>query len=1360
MCMLASWSYALFAQIPPTPLISGEDVVCPGAEHAYATAFVQGNSWTWSVSSGGIITQNSGNSISVKWTGPMNSTQYVIVAETNPGGLTAEDTLVVLIKSTVLACENHVNISLDQNGLALVDPDMLLDGYYNTYEGFVVSVSNQAGTNYGNVLNCSHIGKALIGKVTDLCTGNSCWSNIKVEDKLAPKFTCPTSPVEVPCNTDLDNYPPPPVVDNCDSNPQVNLAGFQINNADVCNGVWVTKTWFASDQYGNESSCVQVLYINPDAEVDFPPDREWNCTDYFAHPNITAATPYTGILTTTGSGIPGGTGGPYCQYTYLYQDDTLAVCGNTFKIIRTWSVLNWCTGEVILEDEDGDDNEQLIKIVDHTKPVMTVPPITLNATIPGNYPFQCTSLGLLPAPVFTDDCSNVTIRIFTAFGEAVYVNGVDGKQGGYVPTPGLQIGQHNILYKAIDDCGNITEINVTATVTDTHPPTAICDEFTDVNLNILGYAEVFATTFDDGSHDNCCIDRFEVKRMGQPNSAFAPSVLFDCNDSEVMVVVRVYDCFNNYNECMVTALVKDKVAPTCLAPPQKIIPCTQVPADVTQTWLDGFGEASYYDNCSATVVELPWAENINACGEGHIIRFWTVVDNAGNISGNCEQHIYVTPYSDWKIEFPANWFGSCTDSIVIDTLKVLNFGCDMWAVSHKDQLFALANDSACYKIVRTWKIINWCYYDPYVDPIKIPNNPNGFSIDETTYNNYGSYEYQQFIKVYDDTPPTLSYPFSNEFCSLDSNCADGNVFLPLQIDGECSDLFEIVYHIDLFSDFSYELNGTGFFEGKLPLGKHRIVYLVRDGCSNESEITVPFSVIDCKKPTPVCENGLVVELMQTGMVPVCASAFDFKSYDNCPGDLKFSFSSDVADSCRIFTCFDILDQHLVQIWVTDAQGNQDYCETIIIVQDNFFSCDTGIPLEGKVETETSKAVEGVNIQLNSFNNNLSMTTGADGQYSFAGLTAGEDYTVTPSKDDQPLNGVTTFDLVQVSRHILGLQLLDSPYKIIAADANNSKSVTTFDLVEIRKLILSITDKFPNNTSWRFVDKNYLFPNPSNPWQEVFPEVININNLVPPALANDFIAIKIGDVNGSAVANSNFTDATGDRGTDLLVFEMEKQEWQPGETVQVSLRAKDFQSVYGFQFTIDFDQNKLDFQGIVPTALTSPENFGTTLTSVGAVTVSWFETTPVTLDNGEPVITLEFLVKSSCQANGAFGISSRFTHAEAYIGESMDIWSVGLDFMTVSAAGDLAAEGFELFQNVPNPFDNQTAIRFRLPEASQATLTIVDVSGKAVKVIEGRYPAGYSEVRLNRSELPSEGMLYYRLETPAFSATRSMTLVKK
>ncbi len=79
--------------------------------------------------------------------------------------------------------------------------------------------------------------------------------------------------------------------------------------------------------------------------------------------------------------------------------------------------------------------------------------------------------------------------------------------------------------------------------------------------------------------------------------------------------------------------------------------------------------------------------------------------------------------------------------------------------------------------------------------------------------------------------------------------------------------------------------------------------------------------------------------------------------------------------------------------------------------------------------------------------------GASGNYLFENLPTGGDYIITVEKTDNPLDGVTTFDLVQIAKHILQIQLLTSPYFMLQAAVNGSGTNTTLDLVEIRKVIL-------------------------------------------------------------------------------------------------------------------------------------------------------------------------------------------------------------------------------------------------------------------------------------------------------------------
>ena len=112
-------------------------------------------------------------------------------------------------------------------------------------------------------------------------------------------------------------------------------------------------------------------------------------------------------------------------------------------------------------------------------------------------------------------------------------------------------------------------------------------------------------------------------------------------------------------------------------------------------------------------------------------------------------------------------------------------------------------------------------------------------------------------------------------------------------------------------------------------------------------------------------------------------------------------------------------------------------------------------IAGTITTEKGEMVERTTITLGDYEMAPEIT-GATGNYQFDSIPMHGNYQVIPEKDINPLNGVSTFDLVLMSKHILGAQLLDSPYKMIAADVNRSGTITAFDMVQLRQLILNVT----------------------------------------------------------------------------------------------------------------------------------------------------------------------------------------------------------------------------------------------------------------------------------------------------------------
>jgi hypothetical protein len=689
----------------------------------------------------------------------------------------------------------------------------------------------------------------------------------------------------------------------------------------------------------------------------------------------------------------------------------------------------------------------------------------------------------------------------------------------------------------------------------------------------------------------------------------------------------------------------------------------------------------------------------------------------------------------------------------------------------------------------------------------------------TGFTNYGRYIYTQFIKVYDATAPVVTVAeyggptdlcpglVAGQFGDAIGDC-DAAVSIPFSVADACEllngagdlvvsivsaelDAFavdanrdgeikanEFVSDANVLANITNNGDGTFVFAGTFPIITsamgdnivHAVRVLFEDGCGNQVSEIIEFDVVDCKGPAPICINGLTVTLMPqpTGGCAMTIWAVDFEGSPifDCTGQgpqtnngllrvTKFAIyrASDVEAAGAAFvpsptntglTLTEDDDQStVVYIYGFDEEGNYDYCETYVLVQLNA-ACTGGSgigTIAGTIMTEQSDAVEGVEVNLNG-GMAMSMTTNSNGTYSFNNLLLGGDYSVTPYLNATPLNGVTTFDLVLMSKHILGVTPLNSVYKRIAADVNRSETITTLDMIQLRKLILNIDTEFANNTSWRFVDAAYAFPNVTNPWAEEFPELLNENNLSGNVLNANFIGVKIGDVNGSAQANLLSGDDRSLEGQ--LNFSVENVSLKAGNVYTVAFTAGDLAT--GYQGTLALNGAELvDIEYGVATA----ENFGLRFVSDGMITTSWNETNGQ-LAATEVLFSLVLRATQDAELSEVVQVNSRYTAAEAY--KNDNALNLGINF----SHGTVTAAQFELFQNTPNPFQGETMIAFSLPTDESVTLTISDISGRAVKVIKGDYPAGYHKVTLTKQELASgTGVYTYTVVAGAYTASRKM-----
>ena len=90
---------------------------------------------------------------------------------------------------------------------------------------------------------------------------------------------------------------------------------------------------------------------------------------------------------------------------------------------------------------------------------------------------------------------------------------------------------------------------------------------------------------------------------------------------------------------------------------------------------------------------------------------------------------------------------------------------------------------------------------------------------------------------------------------------------------------------------------------------------------------------------------------------------------------------------------------------------------------------------------------------------------------------------------------------------------------------------------------------------------------------------------------------------------------------------------------------------------------------------------------------------------------------------------------------------------------IVADGYELKQNSPNPFNAGTRIDYTVFEPGMVRLVVYDILGKEIAVLvdEMQENNGYS-ITFNAADLPS-GIYFYSLSVNEFGEAKKMVLVR-
>jgi len=371
--------------------------------------------------------------------------------------------------------------------------------------------------------------------------------------------------------------------------------------------------------------------------------------------------------------------------------------------------------------------------------------------------------------------------------------------------------------------------------------------------------------------------------------------------------------------------------------------------------------------------------------------------------------------------------------------------------------------------------------------------------------------------------------------------------------------------------------------------------------------------------------------------------------------------------------------------------------------------------------------------------NYQEVTSGNGQFAFSDLPGLMNYKLEADYNDDVFNGITTLDIVLIQKHILGLKVLDSPYKLIAADVDNSESVSGLDIIQLRKLLLGFYDEFPNNDSWRVIP-NQSFINDAHPWP--IQESYNLNGNSSD-MSKDFISVKIGDVNLSRSMNFS-SESIQNRNEDIVTLDYELKKIDGSYVAHFS--STELKNIVGLQIELNFD-NVSEFNLEAAGLELSDNNYRKTIQGIRII---WNQAFAQSVEGHLFSVNFGPVSPDNIRLN-----QSTFKN-EFYSEDEQDISKFNVSLRGITQA---QTQNLKVYQNIPNPFVDDTSIKFEIPYDDVVKLEIRDTSGKLIYSKNQAFNKGRNFLNINKSELKANSsILFYSIISSQDQVTKKMILL--
>jgi len=436
--------------------------------------------------------------------------------------------------------------------------------------------------------------------------------------------------------------------------------------------------------------------------------------------------------------------------------------------------------------------------------------------------------------------------------------------------------------------------------------------------------------------------------------------------------------------------------------------------------------------------------DLTECRVGLIKRIWT-----GHFPGNqssCVQYITMkreNPFNG-NINWPADWAGHCGDEIPYSEPEYDIGFCDQIGHTFKDDTFRFVDD-ACVKILRNWKIIDWCVYKP------------------NSGSNDGIIKYTQVFMIIDQIAPEVQECSNKIISATNQNCSASFTLSKNADDENCSQNSPLKWYFELDLNNDWQIDTTGSINSStanlelfnIPIGTHKIKWSVFDGCGNVNTCMETIKVVDAKPPTLYCYLSTTFNLTPVpgkDTLDYAAKNFVKDAYDNCTDkdDIIFSFSPDPKDSVKTFTCFDLGFQFF-RIYAIDKQGNSDFA--LVLARVDMHGQCTFNSIQGSLTSFDSTPIKNIDINLNGNGRDYIVgKTQSDGTFSFPYKENQIKARLKFSMNNNSRPNLKANSMRKIINYLLGREKLTKIEKF-AADLNNDNKVSISDIVIYRKLLL-------------------------------------------------------------------------------------------------------------------------------------------------------------------------------------------------------------------------------------------------------------------------------------------------------------------